>query len=262
MTCGNTAYRHLHVFVRGRSSDHKTELVSQGVALSGFRRPCKAYQANGSVGGAAAASAAVCEAGELALEVPPADARTVLELSLDKEGLIEPPAIQPAPSLSYDRRVLQATLQLSPGGASAASRPRHTRSSFQTISVRYTCFKDGVSDIMLTLHVLAHKPIDLAWRKRCVEPKAHVGKALTAPQAFAIVMVVLVAIGFAMCLVCFCCSEDDDPDGPFGGAGGKVAVEGRQRKRKYADEGDEEALEGMGPAAAAIGAREGEITYH
>merc|ERR1712012_464933 len=76
------------------------------------------------------------------------------------------------------------------------------------MTLRYTCFRDGVSVIMLTIHILAHKPIDIAWRKRCVEPKVHVGKALTAPQAMAITLFVCGVIALVACLLYVCCGSD------------------------------------------------------
>merc|ERR1712060_250471 len=80
----------------------------------------------------------------------------------------------------------------------------------QTVTVRYTCFKDGVSNVMLTIHVLAHKPIDLAWKKRCSEPKVHVGKALTAPQAIAISVFFCCVLALICCLIYVFCLDEDD----------------------------------------------------
>merc|ERR1712110_874943 len=107
---------------------------------------------------------------------------------------------------------MQVTVSQHPrsGSASESSKQRNAGSLLQTLNVRYTCFKDGVSNVMLTIHVLAHKPIDLAWKKRCQEPKVHVGKALTAPQAIAISVFFCCVLALICCLIYVFCLDEDD----------------------------------------------------
>merc|ERR1712187_113161 len=72
------------------------------------------------------------------------------------------------------------------------------------------------------------KPIDIAWRKRCQEPKIHVGKALTAPQALLITMLVCGVIGLLLCLFWVLCGSEDSQPMSYGhddvpnGRGGKL----------------------------------------
>merc|ERR1712176_1606139 len=128
-------------------------------------------------------------ASELLFEVPAKETRTTLELRVDQEGAQTPPAFQPVPDISFDKKIMQAVIVQPPrsvapaalkGGSNSGG---FSRDKVQNMAIKYTCFKDGVSIVMVTLHVLAHKPIDLAWKKQCVEPRAKQGKALTAPQA-------------------------------------------------------------------------------
>merc|ERR1711865_718463 len=147
------------------------------------------------------------------------DLRTVLELDVDRLAGVDPPTFLPAADVTYDNKVLRVTVLQAPfiqtasaSGSSTARRregkqgSRHNnRGKRQTLSLKYTCFKDGESIVMVTLHVLAYKSIYLAWRKQCVEPKAKVGKALTAPQAIMVTLFICGIIVMVACLIfAFC----------------------------------------------------------
>lgn len=204
--CGATEYKHLTVSIKSELYKNRTTAVSGGVPLLGYRRPCSSSTAPEDAQG--------CEKrGGLLLEVPPKEARTNLELKIEKDGAMEPPMFQPPPDLTYDRKIMHATVSLLSRPPAAAKSHKSAKSNVQTMSVKYTCFRDGESIVMVTLHVLAHKPIDLAWRKRCIEPKAKVGKAITAPQAIVITMFVFGAIGLVSFLVYIACDRASKKSG-------------------------------------------------
>merc|ERR1719359_2281722 len=95
----------------------------------------------------------------------------------------------------------------------------------QTLTLKYTCYKDGESVIMVTLHVLSYKSISLAWRKLCVEPKAKVGKALTAPQAIMVTMFICGIIVLIACLVFAFSGESESPQHTKKGTYNRAAIE-------------------------------------
>lgn len=204
--CGATTYRHLQAFLKGDGSRNSTQAVRNGTVMEGFRRPCPRSRGQNSL--AAPIDGGSCETGELLFEAPARERRTTLELRVAKEAA-EPPSLQPPPDLSYDRRIMQAALVQLPRSGTGGSKQSSSRKLLQTLSVKYTCFKEGESIVMVTLHVLAHKPLDLAWRKRCTEPKVHVGKALTAPQAIVVTIAVCSIVALICCLIFYFCGQDD-----------------------------------------------------
>jgi len=209
--CGATEYKFLQVFIKSDLYQNKTQAVDGGYVLPGFMRPCPTSKMHGGgqTLGAPASNYQACGNEEPILEVPAKDTRTSLELRIDKEGALEPPTLQPPPDLSYDRRVLQVTIWYSPRSTVPRKSNHPARNLLQTLNVRYVCFKDGVSIVMVTLHVLAYKPIDLAWRKRCSEPKVRVGKVLTAPQAMVITIFVVCIVALICCLIFLLCGKGD-----------------------------------------------------
>jgi len=200
--CGNVEYKYISAFfkVDGASGNAGLEAIRDGRALPGFALPCGTGDHDSEVD---------CDksAAPFLLTVPETEKRTSIDLHIDKKGSAEPPVFQPEPDISYDSRVLRAEIVRGP----KISNPEKNkpRNSLHTVTVKYTCFKDGDSTIMLTLHVLAHRTVHLAWTKKCKEPKVKRGKALTAPQAMLIVFFVCSAIGIVICLIFCCCSEDD-----------------------------------------------------
>lgn len=206
--CGFSEYKYLQVFLRSESWKNKTEVVRGGQILPGFLMPCEVNTHQ--VGHEAACS----KQGPL-LEVPPQDLRTSFELIVSKEGSLEPPQYQPVPDLSYNRKVLSVSITMphntNPKQRASATRPR-------SMIVKYTCYREGTSLVMVTLYVLAHKPIDIVWRKHCEEPKAHVGKALTAPQAIVITLFVCGLIAVVVCIIFMCGKGEEEepiPSRPF-----------------------------------------------
>jgi len=197
----------------------------------------------------------------LLLEIPAKDKRSAIELSIDRAHSYEPPTLQPPPDLSYDRRVLQATIVHHKLAGGSGKGSRSSRNLVQTLSVKYTCFKDGVSVVVVTIHVLAHKPIDIAWRKRCVEPKVRVGKAMTAPQAIGITIGVCLLIAVCLCGVWIMCGQD--------GKSANYATYQGIANGTYAGEDELEMAVTRGPppkpsklGAAIDNGPEGEVTFH
>eukprot|EP00928_Gymnodinium_smaydae_P032942 TRINITY_DN23739_c0_g1_i2.p1 TRINITY_DN23739_c0_g1~~TRINITY_DN23739_c0_g1_i2.p1 ORF type:complete len:641 (+),score=164.32 TRINITY_DN23739_c0_g1_i2:50-1924(+) len=258
--CGSTPYTALTVGLRSDAFGNRTEVVSGGETLRGYVRPCANDFAPGDQCGST---------GDLGLEIPPRDSRTMLEFAVVGDGTVEPPTFLPMPDLTYDRRVMQATIIQSPRLVSSSGKGSRTRGGgrdkLQNMVIKYTCFKDSVSTVMVTIHVLAHKPIDIAWRKRCVEPKAKRGKALTAPQALLIAMFVLGVILLTSVLVCYFCSDRDPTLRAYQGVNGHD-TSGRSSKRSIelaaaaaaARSGRRE------PSASPLGARQApdEVVFH
>jgi len=260
---GATAYRHLNVFIKSDAYKNKTEAVTSGVVLPGFNRPCKVpSKSSGQKTTTPPTSKQEdCEVAGDMLEIPAKDTRTSIEFRVDKDGSFEPPAMQPPPDISYDRRIMQVVVTQHPRGGSGerSSKQRNPKDVLQTLNVKYTCFKDGVSNVMVTIHVLAHKPIDLAWRKRCTEPKVRVGKTLTAPLAIAVSIFVLAVFAMICCLIYVFCMDSDDKKSIY-----KYDHIGA---RRGGDDGDLE-LSGRGagdPQPSRLGKiekGESEVTYH
>merc|ERR1712224_259100 len=84
-----------------------------------------------------------------------------------------------------------------------------THSKGLSIKVRYTCFRSGISLVMVTVHILEHEPLDLAWRKRCAEPKVSQRTVLTAPQAMFAAMTFLGFVVFVVVVVRCACSDSE-----------------------------------------------------
>jgi len=206
--CGVLEYRFLQVFIKSENYKNKTQAVEKGLVLPNFMRPCKGPEKSNS--GACAAQGSL-------LEIPIEDTRTSVEMLVLpglEGGSLNPPTFQPQPEISFNRRILSASI-IMPRPQTPKVSKSHLSSSVarpQFLTVKYVCFREGTSMVMVTLHVLAHKPIEIVWRKRCVEPKPHVGKALTAPQA----MVLTIFICGLIAAIAFCCFgiKGDDEDSP------------------------------------------------
>jgi len=254
--CGTEAYQHLDVFVKSEKYKNRTKAYSQGAVVRGFGRPCK-----GSESQALAlpsphqeqAQAETCHQGAPALVVSEEELRTVLELEIDKFGNSEPPKFEPLPDITYDNKVLRVQVLQSPSATPLGNRKSGKRHGVanrrQVLSLKYTCFKDGESMIMVTMHVLAHNSINLAWKKRCVEPKVKAGKAFTAPQA---IMVTMFCIGVVVVLglVCYVYSDSS-----------KETEEPKSQKKAYrhVDEDEENGGSNL-EMTKAIGNQE--VVYH
>jgi len=56
-------------------------------------------------------------------------------------------------------------------------------------SVSYQCFADGIGNVTVTLYIRGMPPMDIAWRKKCTEPRApRTGKTLTTKIAIGVVL--------------------------------------------------------------------------
>jgi hypothetical protein len=121
---------------------------------------------------------------------------------------------------------------------------------------------------MVTLHVLAHKPIDFAWKKQCVEPKVRQGKALTAPQALVMVVLFFGIVALIVCLICFFCVKDDTArDDASSSAremelGSKRPKGGGMGKDRHGRRTETIPAERVGLSPSVEPGGEGEIIYH
>eukprot|EP00927_Polykrikos_kofoidii_P056871 TRINITY_DN50960_c0_g1_i1.p1 TRINITY_DN50960_c0_g1~~TRINITY_DN50960_c0_g1_i1.p1 ORF type:complete len:617 (+),score=80.15 TRINITY_DN50960_c0_g1_i1:77-1927(+) len=265
--CGTTAYKHLNVFIKSDAYKNKTLAVSKGEALPGFMRACSANADSANLAGCGSSD-------ELLLEIPARDAKSVLELQVPSAGLFAPPLYQPSPDISFDRRVMHVSVVALPRHVAPASRlgnnlaTRGTSVSTSTMSLKYTCFADGESIVMVTLHVLAHKPIDFAWKKQCVEPKVRQGKALTAPQALVMVVLFFGIVALIVCLICFFCVKDDTArDDASSSAremelGSKRPKGGGMGKDRHGRRTETIPAERVGLSPSVEPGGEGEIIYH
>lgn len=261
--CGAIPYPHLQVFIKSDVYKNKTQAVDNGIALPGFMRPCRNFKApsSGAVPGAVSATTEACEAGVPVLEIPPKDRHTSLELHVAQAGVLEPPAFQPPPDLSYDRRILQVTISQPHVAVPGKQRPSSRNAVHDSLNIKYTCFKDGVSVVMVTIHVLAHKPIDIAWRKRCTEPKVHVGKALTAPQAITIAFLICGVIAVICCLIFVLCGNDEKRAAfDYGASNGDDRGAGESDVELTAKPGSRK---GVGPTRMGVSFQDKEeVTFH
>eukprot|EP00933_Yihiella_yeosuensis_P078419 TRINITY_DN898_c2_g1_i2.p1 TRINITY_DN898_c2_g1~~TRINITY_DN898_c2_g1_i2.p1 ORF type:complete len:657 (+),score=123.59 TRINITY_DN898_c2_g1_i2:81-2051(+) len=231
--CGMTVYRNLEVYIKSEYNRTKKQAVAVGAAMPGFRRACPRSTGKGVIGkatpsttlalaqgpsapGAEGPPGANCDVTPPIFEVNPKDLRTNIDLKVLPAGVHLPPSFQPLPDLSYDRKLMRAQIVQYPTASIAGSKGKGTanqkynpKAVTSHMAIKYTCFRDGVTTVMLTLHVLAHKPIDVVWRKRCTEPKVKVGKALTAPQAMMFAFLVCGCIGMIICACFTVCSTDD-----------------------------------------------------
>jgi hypothetical protein len=227
-TCGVAMFQHLDVFIRGEKQNKtRTKAVDQGRVLPGFARPCKgdekaiahpAFRNHQDQGDR-------CEAKPPVQIVAEKELRTVLELEIDSDAG-EIPMFFPQADITYDNKVLKVIVLHAPISKPKSSTGKHaSRNRKQTLSLKYTCFEDAESVIMVTLHVYNYKPINLAWRKACVEPKAKVGKALTAPQAIMVTMFVCGIIVLVACLVFAFSGESESPQHTKKGPYNRAAIE-------------------------------------
>eukprot|EP00929_Paragymnodinium_shiwhaense_P062142 TRINITY_DN31021_c0_g1_i1.p1 TRINITY_DN31021_c0_g1~~TRINITY_DN31021_c0_g1_i1.p1 ORF type:complete len:635 (-),score=109.29 TRINITY_DN31021_c0_g1_i1:394-2298(-) len=207
--CGARSYTDLSVIVRSEAFQNKTAVVESGETLAGFRRICQTSKRK---------SRSFMEDHEgcqgsstVGLTLPAHEARTVLDFRVAPEGVDDPPVFQPEPDITYDSRLMDVRMIQMPRsmhGVVKQSSSEYLRSKSSSMTLKYTCLQEGVSVVLVTLHVLAHKPIEFAWKKECVKPKIKKGKALTAPQALAIAFGICGIIGFIVCAACWLCSSD------------------------------------------------------
>ncbi|CAK9086696.1 Probable serine/threonine-protein kinase fnkA (FNIP repeat-containing protein A) [Durusdinium trenchii] len=221
--CGDSVYRFVDVYLK--SDLNKTQVVSKGTTLPGFMHCPKEAVSGAEDGTKPLTKGTECQ--PEALEVSPKEVKTTVELRLDPEGHQLPPAFQPHPDLSFDRKILRAYVVQPTSELFRKTQPSSLRANTNAMTVRYSCHKAGVSLIVVTIYVMKHKPIDFAWRKslgqscsllrRCSEPKVHTSKALTAPQAMTFAFLVCGGIGLIVCMVCLFCSGDQDKNQLFQG---------------------------------------------
>mmetsp|Transcript_22090 Transcript_22090/g.51559 ORF Transcript_22090/g.51559 Transcript_22090/m.51559 type:complete len:599 (-) Transcript_22090:87-1883(-) len=261
--CGETVYHNLQVWLKSDTYKNSTLVVEDGKALPGFMRPCRGVKATTSaaIQRSTTRGPPVCEASALTFEVPPKDRRTSLELRMDKEAT-SPPDPKPLPTLSYNRKLMQVTLvqprSAAPGGSS-------TKHKLHALHVKYTCFKDGIGVVEITLHLPGHTPIDVAWNKRCTEPKVRVGKAtMTAPQAILVTVVISSIVALVCCLIFIFCGQDEKrsafSNSAMGGDDEELELAGHSRKHNF---GASRAGVPQRLGASSLDSDdEGEVTFH
>lgn len=200
--CGVVEHRHMRVILKSAKFQNTSEAVVHGQVSDAFRVPCK----KGEAGLVSAGKGCVNDS--VRVEVLEDEVRSLLEVSVEYVGndVAELPIFSPKPEIyCLDRRVCMAAITPSSPNANhqAASRGKKKKPPTRmSMVVKYICLKGGVSHVVATIHTVAHAPMDLVWTKRCIQPKAHYGRVLTAPQALTIVMVVGVALG--CCVLCCC----------------------------------------------------------
>lgn len=211
-TCGLTAFRHVEMFIKSDAFSNRTRAMDHdGLVLPGFHRPCRVdetaqIKAMGRPKAGSPSKQHTCNLeNEYQLTLPESERLTTLVLMGDGE-MVSEPVFQPKPDVSYDKRIMQVTV--TPPRKSTSHSPKWSKS----INVRYVCLKEGTGVVMVTLHLLSYKTVDLAWRKQCMEPKPHVSKALTAPQAMFITTGVLLVVVMICCLVVSACKDDSSMD--------------------------------------------------
>ncbi|CAE7330773.1 unnamed protein product [Symbiodinium pilosum] len=225
--CGEAVYKFMDIFLKSDLNMTKVQAVSHGRALPGFEPRCRnqSKSSHPAVDGVSPkVPSPACGHQQSALEVSAKESKTSIELRVDPEGLVLPPALQHQPDMSFDQRIVKAFVGRMPEafsrtgrgkvpctncGADSSLRGATPKAASQSMVVKYICHKQGVSPIMVTVYLEGYKPIDFSWQKRCQEPKKpRVGKALTAPQAMTMAFLVCGVIGLIVCMVCLFCSTD------------------------------------------------------
>ncbi|CAE6915505.1 unnamed protein product [Symbiodinium natans] len=224
--CGEATYKFMDIFVKSDMNVTKVQAISRGRPMPGFEPPCR-NQSKSSHPAVDAASpkspSRTCGSQQPTLEVTAKESKSAIEMRVDPEGLVMPPALQHQPDVSFDQRIVKAFISRMPEqfarlgrskvcpncGDSLRAGQGVPKAASQTMMLKYICHKEGVSPIMVTIYVEGYKPIDFAWRKRCQEPKKpRIGRALTAPQAMTMAFLVCGLIGLVVCMVCLFCSSD------------------------------------------------------
>lgn len=233
--CGLVNYPYLTVRVKG-SMEHDAEAavaVEGGVVKPSFLNPCRIEKD--------IRPPANCTDGQASLfEVPADQMRTVLELKITAPSAAQTPVFE-TPDVSWNHSMMKVSLPTT-GQHMNLRKPHKTGVMSQSLIVRYICYWDGVSRVQVTLHIRGFKPVELAWMKRCVEPRVQKGRALTAQMAMLTTLGVCFVIAcIVVCSYCWCCPqaepyvefepEEEDPlqDG----------IEMRGRKYGRTHEGEE-----------------------
>lgn len=195
------AYPSLRVLVRSQTYENKTAAIQEGEVQPLFKGLCDA------VNPAESATLDDC------LTIPASDGKTTLEVSVG--GDVPLPELDPLPIVTVDPSVVKVfvTKPRDPprSGGKGAVRTVHVKDMTTTVDMKYVCLKDAVTTVLVTLHMVAHRPIDISWVKACKKPRSRVGRAFTAKQAITIGLIVVATtcvISFA-CL--FFCDDSDKP---------------------------------------------------
>lgn len=165
----------LQVNIMSETYLNSTTAVSKGLALTGYLRPCRG------------ATMTSCANQRQYLMIPKTDKRTKIELVTHGEVI---PDLNPAPDVIYDHNIMSVQV--------ASSHYKTGTPESRSIFVKYICFKEGISVVTLTIHMLMHKPVDFAYLKYCAKPRVHVSKAVTAPQVMNWVMISICVVGVAI----------------------------------------------------------------
>lgn len=195
--CGAVTFSNLVVFLHSDLQRDITKAVDRGIPQPGFAR-CNSQPSG-------ATEEEQCP--PAALEVGIEDPRTLVDFWIDAS--VQPPSFSPQPDVFTNTKVVRAvasTIQAAPPIGIVRGVQPHKRQ----MSIRYICLRDGVSPVVVTLHIVGHKPVDFVFQKRCVQPKVKVGQAFTAPQAVFITFFLFGLCGLAGIVACLPCKSKDE----------------------------------------------------
>lgn len=223
--CGESTYKFMDIFLKSEMNISRTQAVAHGRVLPGFEPRCRNQSKSShpavDAAGPNKSPSQSCGSRAPAVEISEKEIKTNVELRVDPEGMVLPPALQHQPAVSFDQRIVKAFIARMPEpfvrgrnkvpctNCDSSLRAAAPKAASQSMIIKYICHKEGISPITLTVYLDGYKPIDVAWQKKCREPKKpHVGRALTAPQAMTMAFLVCGLIGVVVCMVCLFCSSD------------------------------------------------------
>lgn len=215
----------MDIFLKSEMNISRTQAVAHGRVLPGFEPRCRNQSKSShpavDAAGPNKSPSQSCGSRAPAVEISEKEIKTNVELRVDPEGMVLPPALQHQPAVSFDQRIVKAFIARMPEpfvrgrnkvpctNCDSSLRAAAPKAASQSMIIKYICHKEGISPITLTVYLDGYKPIDVAWQKKCREPKKpHVGRALTAPQAMTMAFLVCGLIGVVVCMVCLFCSSD------------------------------------------------------
>lgn len=186
--CGLLGLPQLKVQLWSDSHRSRTVAVDQGEVATQFQSRCRHKSKQKAISGRTSSSVSTSSQPEC-LVVPATDVRTSLELGVGDDTIM--------PLVTVDPRIVKVTVknQVSQEGRS--------------IDLKYVCFKDTTTTILVTLQMPSHRPLDITWVKVCRQPKNKVGSVFTAQHAVTIGLVVVAAVAAAW-FACLCLRDEAD----------------------------------------------------
>jgi len=173
--------------IESETYGNQTQAVARGQTIWGFRRPCPRpgiaraqHEDENHTGIVYRDPPENCVDRVPKFLVPRGDSETVVHWRWES-GDNAPEMLDTV--VGYNARLMEAKME-------------NNWEEFKS-TVSYQCFADGIGNVTVTLYMRGMPPMDIAWRKKCTEPRApRTGKAVTTK----------IAIGVILCLVLmFCC---------------------------------------------------------